>query len=89
MPGNGRHKGRPYRDPEYRAAKAWLKANPMTPCWMCGLPATTIDHVPALMHHVHTRGARCCELRPACRRCNSSHGATEGNKAREPHSERW
>ena len=81
---------RPYNDPDYRAAKAWLRAHPETPCWFgCGNPATTLDHVPALMHHQHRRGAQCCELRPACHRCNSSHGATEGNRQREPHSEIW
>jgi hypothetical protein len=79
-----------YNDPTYRAARAWLTAHPGTPCWKnCGRPATTIDHVPAIMHHTHVRGAGCCQLKPACRRCNCSHGASEGNRRRDPHTERW
>ena len=77
---------RPYNDPDYRRAKAWLKANPQ-PCWRgCGRTATTLDHVPAIMEHTHQRGARCCELRPACLTCNSSDGAAKGNAKRNPSS---
>ena len=78
---------RPYNDPDYRQAKAWFKSNP-TPCHFpgCTQVGTTVDHVPAIMHHTHIRGARCCRLLPACHFHNSSHGATEGNKMREPRS---
>lgn len=77
---------RPYNDPDYRRARAWLKANPQ-PCWRgCGRTATTLDHVPAIMEHTHQRGARCCELRPACLRCNTSDGAAKGNAKRNPSS---
>jgi hypothetical protein len=79
---------RPYNDPEYRAARAWLTANPHVRCWYpdCDAQATTIDHVPALMDHHHVRGSRCCELRPACRPCNCGSGAAAGNRKREAHS---
>lgn len=72
-----------YADPEYRAARAALTANPLTPCWKrCGRLATTIDHVPAIRLHDHRRGAGCCVLLPACRKCNCGSGGTLGNKIR-------
>lgn len=58
----------------YRQAVARLKAHPRA-CWKCGRPATTIDHVPALKLHRHRPRSSCCELRPACARCNYSGGA--------------
>jgi hypothetical protein len=64
-----------YNEPGYRAAVANLKANPAINCWRCGFPATTIDHVPAVALHHHQAGGRCCELRPACRKCNYGGGA--------------
>lgn len=75
---------RPYNDPDYRAAKAWLKVNPATRCWFhgCDAIATTIDHVPAISEHHHIRGTNCCQLKPACRPHNCGHGATIGNQAR-------
>jgi hypothetical protein len=81
----------PYNDPEYRAARAWLKAHPDTECWHpnCTAPATTIDHVPALAEHHHQRGTRCCRLQPACAPCNLGSGAALGNRMREPHTETW
>jgi hypothetical protein len=80
-----------YNDPDYRAARAWLTAHPETLCWFngCTARADTVDHVPAIVNHTHVRGAHCCELRPACRRHNCSHGASEGNRQRDPHTERW
>jgi hypothetical protein len=84
---------RPYNDPDYRRAAAWLKANPDTPCTLrlpgCTGLATTIDHQPAITEHAHVRGAQCCTLRPACHHCNSSHGATLGNRRRNPTSRDW
>lgn len=77
---------RPYNDPDYRAARAWLTANPGTVCYIdgCTEPATTIDHVPAIAEHDHRRGAGCCRLLPACRYHNCSSGAAIGNRLREP-----
>src|SRR5262245_12124858 len=57
-----------YRDREYRAAVSALKVYPQS-C-RCGRPATTIDHVPALALHTHTRNGSCCLLVPACTGCN-------------------
>jgi hypothetical protein len=73
---------------EYRRARAWLTAHPATQCWHegCTNQATTIDHVPAIIHHHHQRGTHCCQLRAACEHCNKSHGATIGNMNREPAS---
>ena len=73
-----------YNDPDYRAARAWLTANPNTRCWFdgCDALATTIDHVPAIMEHTHRRGAGCCRLLPACRPHNCGHGAAIGNRKR-------
>ena len=77
---------RPYNEASYKAYKRHLRLNHV-PCWYgCGRRATTPDHVPALMHHVHRPGSGCCELRPACHPCNSSHGAREGNAQRNPTS---
>lgn len=58
----------------YRLAVAQLKRRPR-PCWKCGARATTIDHVPALAQHRHRPRSHCCELRPACARCNYAGGA--------------
>jgi hypothetical protein len=66
---------KPRNEPAYLAARAWLTAHPNTPCWRrCGRTATTIDHVPPLRFH-HHRGRGCCELRPACTKCNYGDGA--------------
>lgn len=48
--------------------KALLAGNP--PCWWCGAPATTADHVPSLKEagHVHYN------LVPACGPCNFGRG---------------
>lgn len=70
-----------YRDPDYRAAAAALKANP-TRC-QCGRLATTIDHVPPIALHDHRRGARCCRYVPACTACNCGAGATIARQRRQ------
>lgn len=77
-------------DPEYRAYKRYLATHDV-PCWYgCGRRATSPDHRPRLHEHTHVRGTHCCTLHPACHPCNTSDGATSGNRARlEPHSERW
>lgn len=80
---------RPYNDPDYRAARAWLTAHPDTLCYFpgCTRRADTIDHKPAIAEHNHVRGSRCCTLHPACRYHNCSHGASMGNRMREPGSD--
>ena len=65
----------PYDEAAYRRARAELKANP-APCWVCGRPGTTVDHVPSLSQHRHVKGSGCCTLRPACARCNYGGRAT-------------
>ena len=71
----------PYKDPEYRAAKQWLKKNPAS-CWECGRPAVTPDHHPPLANHEHRRGSRCCQLRPHCRECSNRQGGTMAHPER-------
>lgn len=83
----------PYADPDYRAARQRLTRMP-APCWkMCGRPATTVDHVPALARHAHVAGTGCCTLLPACAPCNMGDGARIGNTRRRPlpatASRRW
>lgn len=84
---------RPYNDPDYRAATTWLKHHPGTPCTLhlpgCTNSATTIDHQPALAEHTHVRSSGCCTLQPACHHCNTSHGASLGNRKRNPTSRNW
>jgi hypothetical protein len=80
---------RAYNDPDYRHRKRWLRTHPTLCGFGCGQPATTLDHQPALAQHHHVRGSQCCTLVPACHRCNSSHGATLGNRLRNPTSEDW
>lgn len=78
----------PYKDPEYRAAKQWLKANPAA-CWECGKPAVTPDHHPPLAKHDHQRGTRCCQLRPHCRACSNRQGGTMGAPSTRLPIDRW
>lgn len=71
-----------YGERDYRAAKAVLALGGHR-CWYgCGRLADTPDHWPPLAEHHHTPGANCCQLRPACRTCNTSAGATVGNRRR-------
>jgi 5-methylcytosine-specific restriction endonuclease McrA len=48
-------------------------------CWWCGRPATTVDHVLAVVLGGATELAN---LVPSCARCNYSRGATLGNRLR-------
>lgn len=73
--------GTAYSKRDYRAARAALRRNP-APCVYCGKPATTLDHVPALVLHEHEPGTGCCELHPSCAGCNFRHGARLGNRRR-------
>jgi 5-methylcytosine-specific restriction endonuclease McrA len=48
-------------------------------CWRCGAPATTVDHVIAVvLGGTHDLS----NLRPCCQHCNSSTGASVGNRLR-------
>jgi 5-methylcytosine-specific restriction endonuclease McrA len=48
-------------------------------CWRCGAPARSVDHViPAVLGGGHDLA----NLRPCCSHCNSSAGATIGNRLR-------
>lgn len=54
-----------------RERRALLADDP--PCWRCGAPATTADHIVPRAHGgTNDRD----NLRPACLRCNASTGAT-------------
>lgn len=48
-------------------------------CWRCGAYATTVDHVVAV---ALGGGHGLDNLRPCCQRCNSSTGASLGNRLR-------
>jgi len=74
---------RPYDEPEHRALSARLKVVEVR-CWRCPARASTVDHVPPLARHQHRHGTRCCELRPACPRCNYSTGSRLARRARRP-----
>ena len=48
-------------------------------CWRCGGWANTVDHVrPVVLGGTHDLA----NLRPCCSRCNSSAGASVGNRLR-------
>jgi 5-methylcytosine-specific restriction endonuclease McrA len=48
-------------------------------CWRCGSYANTVDHVvPRVLGGTHELS----NLRPACSSCNSSTGASVGNRLR-------
>ena len=55
-------------------------------CWWCGQPATTVDHVLAVVLGVATELAN---LVPACARCNYSRGASLGNRLRGGQVAAW
>lgn len=59
-----------YRDPAYIQAKGALRG---APCWMCGAPSDTVDHLTPLAAGGTNHPSN---LAPACRTCNSSRGAT-------------
>jgi 5-methylcytosine-specific restriction endonuclease McrA len=92
MPG---HKRAHYRG-DYARRSAVVRAhaysNPLTKCWRCG---RTLDEVRATNptatwqagHLVD--GAVNGDLRAECQPCNSSAGASMGNRKREPRSRRW
>lgn len=62
-----------------RQARALLASKPS--CVYCGKPADSADHVPALCT-APSPALWVGELVPACRSCNSSRGASEGNRRR-------
>jgi len=57
-------------------------------CWWCGRPATTVDHVLAL---VLGGTSDLANLVPSCARCNYSRGAALGNRLRggRRHAQTW
>jgi hypothetical protein len=63
------------------------------PCWQCGRPAFTVDHVPALHTAPHWR-LWSGELRPACAHCNYGGGMAylmgrQGKRRRTNPSRAW
>lgn len=58
-----------YSDPAYRQARDTLRGQP---CWICGQPSDTVDHIVALAKGGTNHPAN---LAPACRPCNSRRGA--------------
>jgi hypothetical protein len=60
---------------EYRRARRRLLAGGRV-CWVCGEPATEVDHLPPLVMHRHLGvGRGCCTLLPMCARCARWQGA--------------
>lgn len=54
----------------YKQVRAALLGLPCSMQLVCdGDPADSADHSPPLSRHVHVEGSSCCELRPACMRC--------------------
>ena len=65
--------------PGWRALRKAVFARWGHVCWRCGVYAGTVDHVvPVILGGGHDLA----NLRPACGRCNSSTGATLGNRLR-------
>jgi 5-methylcytosine-specific restriction endonuclease McrA len=69
----------------WEAPPGWQKLRAATfarwgrACWRCGAYASTVDHVvPRVLGGTHDLD----NLRPACRRCNFSTGASVGNRLR-------
>lgn len=75
-----------YRGRAYQLAMVTLRG---LPCWQCGLPSDTVDHVPPLssMPEGHWSGM----LRPCCGRCNYADGARirNGRPLNCPPSRKW
>lgn len=72
-----------YRERAYTAARANL-ADGRTPCYRCGAPASSPDHIPPLNRHHHQPGTGCCQLLPSCATCQNRQGARERNRRRRP-----
>ena len=70
---------------QWRAPPGWRKTRERVfalygrQCWRCGAYASTVDHVTP---RVLGGGHDLANLRPACSRCNSSTGASVGNRLR-------
>jgi len=65
--------------PGWRKLRAAVFARWSRSCWRCGAWAGSVDHVlPVALGGGHELD----NLRPCCRRCNSSMGATVGNRLR-------
>jgi 5-methylcytosine-specific restriction endonuclease McrA len=65
--------------PRWRTLRRAVFAAKGRLCWWCGRPATTVDHVLAVvLGGTHDLA----NLVPACQRCNYSRGAALGNRIR-------
>jgi 5-methylcytosine-specific restriction endonuclease McrA len=65
--------------PGWRRLRAATFARYGRACWRCGAYATTVDHVVAVvLGGTHDLS----NLRPCCQHCNSSAGASVGNRLR-------
>ena len=65
--------------PGWRALRAATFARWGRVCWRCGGYANSVDHVvPVVLGGTHDLA----NLRPACSSCNSSTGASVGNRLR-------
>lgn len=54
----------------YKTLRASLLGQPCELMLVCdGDPADSADHSPPLSRHEHIENSGCCELRPACMRC--------------------
>ena len=65
--------------PGWRALREATFARWGRSCWRCGAYATTVDHVVAV---VLGGSHDLSNLRPCCQQCNSSAGASVGNRLR-------
>jgi 5-methylcytosine-specific restriction endonuclease McrA len=65
--------------PGWRRLRAATFARYGRACWRCGAYANSVDHIiPVVLGGGHDLG----NLRPACSSCNSSTGASVGNRLR-------
>lgn len=54
----------------YRILRAAMLGQPCSLMLVCeGDPSDSADHSPPLSRHEHHENSGCCELRPACMRC--------------------
>jgi hypothetical protein len=62
--------GRHHYGHRYKKVRASLLGQPCTLMLVCdGDPADSADHSPPLSRHEHHEGSGCCQLLPACMRC--------------------
>jgi hypothetical protein len=62
--------GRHHYGHRYKKVRASLLGQPCTLMLVCdGDPADSADHSPPLSRHEHHEGSGCCQILPACMRC--------------------